>query len=144
MSVMQEFKSLKELQEFINSMNGFHDWFLRRLEFVSQDACDAVRPPGRILSERLDVKLVFANCESAESGRQPIDVALALRGARGIAAILPPRDGSTFSDWGINSLEVSEDKPGLLRLRILSSTHKAGAWSPITLLDVPFATAEIL
>ena len=140
---MQEIKSLKQLQDFIDSVNGFHDWFLRRVEFISHDSPDSERPPGRILSERLDVTLVFSNFSDAATGA-PSDVAVTLKGARGIAALLPPRDGSSFSDWGVNDVEVSEDKPGSLRLRIISSIHKAGAWSPITLVDVPFATGEVL
>lgn len=141
---MQEFKTLKELREYFDSMNGFHDWFLRRLEFISHDSFDSALPPGRILSERLDVKLVFSTCNSAESGGKLSDSAISLKGARGIAALLPQRDGTSFSDWGVNEVEISEDKPGLLRLRILSSIHKAGVWSPITLIDVPFETAEII
>lgn len=140
---MRGFKSLGELQEFIDSMDGFHDWFLRRLEFTSRDSLDSARPPGRLLSERLDVTLVFSSCNFAESGGKTGDVAITLKGARGITTLLPQRDGPTFSDWGVNNVEISEDKAGLLRLRILSSIHKAGTWSPITLIDVPFETAEI-
>lgn len=141
---MREIKSLKELREYFDSMDGFHDWFLRRLEFISHDSFDSALPPGRIVSERLDVRLVFSNCSSAESGGKPCDSAITLKGARGIAALLPQREGTSFSDWGVNGVEISEDKPGLLRLRILSSIHKAGAWSPITLIDVPFETAEVI
>ncbi len=144
MPVMQEFKSLKEVRAYIDSMNGFHDWFLRRLEFTSHDSFDSALPPGRIISERLDVKLVFSTCSSGESGGKLSDSAITLIGARGIATLLPQRDGASFSDWGINSVEISEEKSGLLRLRVLSSIHKAGAWSPITLIDVPFETAEIV
>lgn len=142
--VMRECKSLKELRIFIDSMNGFHDWILRRLEFISHDSPDSALPPGRIVSERLDVHLVFSTCSPGQPGGLPSESAMTLKGARGIAALLPQRDGNSFSDWGVDQVEVSDDKPGLLRLRILSSVHKAGAWSPMTLLDVPFETAEIL
>lgn len=140
---MKVIKSLLELQEFVDSKGAFHDWFVRRLEFNSHDSFDSSSPPGRILSERLDVALILSTCSSTESGGRLSNATITLKGARGITALLPQRDGVVFSDWGVNEVEVSEDKPGLLRFRIHSSIHKGGAWSPITLIDVPFETAEV-
>ena len=138
---MREIKSLADLRQFIDSVNGFHDSILKRLEVVSNDTFDSKIPPGRILSERLDVKLVFVRQpgSTTEGG----EVSLHLKDARGFSTQLPAREAGAFSDWGINDTEVDEVGPGLFRLRFISSIHKGGEWVPLALLEVPFSTVEI-